>query len=310
MPERPSDLALRELLRRLDDAGYDFVTPTPETHRRVLRRPSMARASGLRDIFGWSAPFAAEDVDPWVVELLDASKALGRTRGMLRSRVRVSRVAGRLYLHSAYPTRGARAVFLGPDTYRFASLLAQELDGFAPATILDVGTGAGVGGLAAADLCPGARLILSDVNDEALRYAAINLAHAGVQADCVRTSGLDGLDGPFDLVVTNPPYMGAPTGRLYRDGGDMHGARLSLDWAIAAMARLAPGGRLVLYTGSAIVGGRDRLCEALEQQAVKAGCGLRYRELDPDVFGETVSEPGYEDVDRIAAIGAVAIRGS
>jgi hypothetical protein len=42
----------------------------------------------------------------------------------------------------------------------------------------------------------------------------------------------------------------------------MHGAGLSLDWTLAAARRIEPGGTILLYTGSAIVEGRDGLKEA------------------------------------------------
>ena len=42
--------ALVALGRALRDAGYRFVTPTPETHRRVVQRPDRARARDLRDV--------------------------------------------------------------------------------------------------------------------------------------------------------------------------------------------------------------------------------------------------------------------
>jgi hypothetical protein len=88
----------------------------------------------------------------------------------------------------------------------------------------------------------------------------------------------------------------------------MHGGRLSLDLALAAAERLAPGGRLILYTGAAIVDGRDELKEALEPALAERGCSLRYRELDPDVFGEELEKPPYHDVERIAVVGAVAVK--
>ena len=50
--------ALVELGELLRDAGYAFVTVTPETHRRVLAR-STARARSLRDVFGWNRVFDA-----------------------------------------------------------------------------------------------------------------------------------------------------------------------------------------------------------------------------------------------------------
>jgi len=62
---------------------------------------------------------------------------------------------------------------------------------------------------------------------------------------------------------------------------------------------------MLLYTGVAIVGGHDHLRDALERDLPALGCTLRYRELDPDIFGEELEKPAYADVERIAAIGAV-----
>ena len=35
---------------------------------------------------------------------------------------------------------------------------------------------------------------------------------------------------------------------------------------------------------------------------------LRRQELDPDIFGEQLSDPAYADVDRIAAVGIIVRR--
>jgi hypothetical protein len=75
------------------------------------------------------------------------------------------------------------------------------------------------------------------------------------------------------------------------------------------MGRLAPGGRIILYTGSAILnGGVDQFQEALRRAIGGAGCSLRYRELDPDIFPGELRRAAYADVERIAAIGAVITR--
>jgi methylase of polypeptide subunit release factors len=123
----------------------------------------------------------------------------------------------------------------------------------------------------------------------------------------VEGCGIEDVPAGADLVLANPPYMIDEDGRTYRDGGDMHGARISLEWTLAAAQRLAPGGRVLLYTGSAIVDGRDALREALERDLPGLGCTLRYREIDPDVFGEDLVKPAYADVERIAVVGAVVI---
>jgi len=129
---------------------------------------------------------------------------------------------------------------------------------------------------------------------------------AGVDAELVETDGLADVNGVIDVAIANPPYIIDTNGRTYRDGGDMRGARLSLDMAREAAERLTPGGQLLLYTGSAIVDGRDELREALAEAMAAAGCTLDYRELGPDVFGEELERPEYADVDRIALVGAAA----
>jgi hypothetical protein len=102
--------------------------------------------------------------------------------------------------------------------------------------------------------------------------------------------------------------MADESDRAYRDGGGLHGAGLSLEWALAAARRLEPGGHMLLYTGSAIVEGRDALRETLEAALPALGCTLGYRELDPDVFGEELEQPAYRDVERISAVAALIAR--
>jgi len=301
------DMALLDMLRLLKDLDYRFVTPTPATHARVVARPDRRQAADLRDIFGWSLPFAPELPPQPVLECLRAARAVDTEGSLLRSRVRVSTLRGDLYLHSAYPTDQEDSVFFGPDSYRFASLIAAELEaGPLPPRprIADIGGGAGVGALVAARACPGASVCMTDVNLKALRLARINAAAAGLSIETIRGSGLAGISRPLDLITLNPPYIIDEAGRTYRDGGGMHGGEVSLDLTLDALDRLAEGGRLLLYTGSAIVRGADALHDALAGETRRRGLALDYREIDPDVFGEELEKPQYRDVERIALIAA------
>lgn len=302
------DEALLALLHRLAERGYAFITPTPLTHARVVARTDRQRARSVRDVLGWSLPFRRGEIDGEVEALLDRAGVLHAEGAMLRSGVRVSSLHERLFLHSAYPTNDTDAVFFGPDSYRFADLIRSELSDGESLRMLDIGTGSGVGAIVAALARPNAQVSATDINPRALRFARINAAAAGVTIDAHHAPTLDPLDGVFDVVTANPPYIIDADSRLYRDGGGMHGAQLSLDMTRMALGRLAPGGRMILYTGSAIVEGDDALEQALAGEASARGFSLAYRELDPDVFGEELDQPGYADVERIALVAAVMTR--
>jgi methylase of polypeptide subunit release factors len=299
-----ADRALVDLGSRLRERGYRFVTPTPETHRRVNARPENAEARSLRDVFGWSRPFREGLLPPDLAALLDAAGAVEPLPGgALRSAVRFSSLGALLLAHSAHPTLAEDAVFLGPDTYRFAALLRREVSGARRA--VDVGCGSGAGGLCLADRVDA--LVLSDVSPRALRFAAVNAALAGVAAEIVQSDVLAAVAGPFDLVVANPPYLVDERRRTYRDGGGPRGVALSARIAGEALARLAPGGRLVLYTATPVVEGRHAL-EAELAPVLAAAEAVAYEELDPDVFGEELERPPYADVERIAVVALTCRR--
>ena len=299
---------LAALLATLEARGYDFVTPTPSVCRRAAER-RLSQGAPLRAIFGWSQAFVEHDLDPSLLNLLRAADLVTRQDDRLRCKVRVSRLSGLLFLHSAFPATGQDAVFLGPDSYRFARLIEQAAGRGTITSIAEIGCGAGVGGLVAAKLHPRARLDLGDVNVAALDLAAANAAHAGVIANVRKSDGMAALQGPYDLIVANPPYVAGASGRTYKDGGEMHGARLSLDWTGQALERLNLNGRLVLYTGSAILdGGTDALRTALEGLVAGRPFRLAYEELDPDIFAGELRRAAYDDVERIAAVAAVITR--
>ncbi|MBD0272072.1 MAG: class I SAM-dependent methyltransferase [Acetobacteraceae bacterium] len=303
-----ADDALLRLAAAVRDTGYRFVTVTPATHARVNARPGNAWARGPEDVFGWSRPFRPEVLPSAVFELMRrAGVAVPHGGDGWRSSVRLSSLGGELFLHSAYPTADADAVFFGPDTYRFASAIGAHLERRSSPVrrAVDIGCGAGPGGILISKARPEAEVSMGDINDAALRSARINAALAGAGNAVARRSDLlTGVPGGlFDLVVANPPYLVDPAERAYRHGGGPLGAGLSLAILDAALGRLAPGGTLLLYTGAAVVNGHDPFrVEAEERLAAGQGVGWTYREMDPDVFGEELDTAAYAEADRIAAV--------
>ena len=161
------------------------------------------------------------------------------------------------------------------------------------ARILDIGCGSGAGGLMVARQSEGAELVLNDINPLALRYSRINADGLGISPTLVQGDGLAAVEGDFDLIIANPPYLVDKEARTYRHGGSDLGRSLGLRMATEAAGRLAPGGRLLFYTGVAIVDGKDPMLAELAPVLDAAGLSWRYEEIDPDVFGEELLQPAY-----------------
>jgi methylase of polypeptide subunit release factors len=301
----PNSEGLSALLSGLRGADYRFVTPAPLTHQRVLDRNPHAPARDLRDVFGWSRVFSERLLPAPLFDLLRREGLLVRTLAGWKSTVRVSSLDGDLFVHSAYPTTAADSVFFGPDTYRFARAIQNHLRSFNGKLrrVADIGCGAGVGGVVVAKAASCDEVLMTDINDKALHFSEINVTAAGLDnVAAVKSSILNDVDGEFDLIVSNPPYLNDPLGRAYRNGGGPLGSALSIDIARCAMTRLAAGGSLLLYTGAPIVGGNDPFLEAIRGMFEGSGFSWTYQEVDPDVFGEELDTEAYREADRIAAV--------
>lgn len=279
--------------------GYHFVCVTPSTHKRVLRKDDRL-ARTLRDVFGWNRTFTSEVMPPELLALAERAGVIESVGNVLRSRVRFASLGERLFVHGGFPTSSADAVFFGPDSYRFCNLLERSLK---PCKrLVDVGCGTGVGGLCGS--AKAEQVVLADVNQKALEFAGVNAELASVPAQLVRSDVLAAVDGPVDAVIANPPYMLDASGRTYRDGGGELGEGLAVRIVREALARLQPGGTLVLYTGAAVVDGVD----VFQRQVLPlcdGAAAFEYSEIDPDVFGEELDEPNYAHVERIAAVALV-----
>jgi release factor glutamine methyltransferase len=301
-----ADRALLALGLHLKRQGYHFTTVSPATHAKVNARVRNGPPS-LTAILGWNRPFAADEVADIDLRRLADAGILERAGTSLRSTVRFSTLGQQLFVHSSFPTEQPDAVFFGPDTYRFARFIGSNLARrrYERLRILDVGAGSGAGGLhaaAAAHLRP--IVTLSDINRRALQFCRINAAINSVPDVAIVESDLfDGVEGSFDLIIANPPYLVDPLARTYRHGGGPLGSELSLRIAANGISRLAPGGRLLLYTGSAIVNGSDLFHADLSSELGGRGARFTYEELDPDVFGEELEHHPYDRVDRLAVVG-------
>jgi len=304
---KPRQHAILELGRFLQSQDYRFTTVTPLTHERVLRRAE--REPNLPSIFGWNRELPMSDFRH-VAEWLQAADALEQTKNGFKSRIRFSTVEDQLFAHSAYPTQSGDCVFFGPDTYRFIRIVRQILDRrlcSQPLTIIDVGCGSGAGGIFASQhMVQNPRVILSDINLQALEFSEINAALNGLDdVIIVESDVLEEVEHTADVIISNPPYLVDPARRSYRHGGGEYGVDISLKIVEQALRHLNPGGVLILYTGTPVIDGLDVFFNSMRRRIDFSGYDCRYEEIDPDVFGEELEAPPYDRADRIAVVCAV-----
>ncbi len=103
----------------------------------------------------------------------------------------------------------ARALVPRPETEIVVERCLALLAGIETPRIVDIGTGSGAIALALKQERPDAIVIATDSSADALELARENAAANDLDVRFLQADLLEGIEGPFDLVVSNPPYVDA-----------------------------------------------------------------------------------------------------
>ena len=167
-----------------------------------------------------------------------------------------------------------RAMVPRPETEELVELVEAEIQN-PKSKIVDVGTGSGVIALSLARKFPDADISAIDVSDDALALARENAARLGLNehAQLRKSDLLQTVDGQFDLIVANLPYVSAQdrqslSREVLRDpeislfGGE-RGDEIVRQLIEQAPPRLTAGGLLALEIG---IGQAEGLVEFFRQK--------------------------------------------
>ena len=102
-----------------------------------------------------------------------------------------------------------RALVPRPETEVVVERCLALLEGIEAPRIADVGTGTGAIALALKQERPDASVVATDISADALALARENAAANELEIELVEGDLLAGIAGPLDLIVSNPPYVGA-----------------------------------------------------------------------------------------------------
>jgi release factor glutamine methyltransferase len=238
-------VARRLLSRRLKDAGLE----SPEIDARLL----IGAALGL-DLTGLTVQaertLTCGEAD--LVESLAARRLAGEP---------VARILGAREFWGLPLALSADTLVPRPDTETVVEAALAVLHGegaVADPLILDIGTGTGAILLALLSECPGAFGIATDINLDALRTARSNAAtlDLGQRARFVACDYASALSAPFDLVVSNPPYI--PSSEIASLAVEVreHDPHRALDGGtdgLDAYRRIVPESVRLLRPGGALV---------------------------------------------------------
>lgn len=120
----------------------------------------------------------------------------------------VQYVTGKAWFRGMELLVGPEVLIPRPETEELVQLVLDGLNTSSP-RILDIGTGSGCIALSCKKERPAADVTAIDISEKALELAKKNALNLGIDIHFTQADALQSptLEGPFDVIVSNPPYV-------------------------------------------------------------------------------------------------------
>jgi release factor glutamine methyltransferase len=256
-------------------AGEDAAAHAPATVASLLREPGLPPLETrvlLAHVLGWSrTQLITRDREPLAPDTVSAYRALHARRVAGEP---IAYLVGTREFFGLTLSVSPAVLIPRPETELLVELALDRLTGCKAPRVLDLGTGSGAIALAIAHARPDAKVTALDRSGDALEVARGNARQLGLSRVQFLASdwyaALPADTAPFDVIVSNPPYIVA---------GDEHLAQGDLRFEpIDALTDHADGlaalRAIVQGAPSRLVAGGWLLCEHGYHQAadVRALC--------------------------------------
>jgi len=146
----------------------------------------------------------SRELSPQECELLDS-----RVEARISKRTPVAYLVGQAWFGGLRFIADARALIPRSPFAEFIAGGCAPFVAMPPSRILDLCCGGGCIGLFAAHQFPEAKVDLADLSDDALALAQENVAlhNAAARVTTLQSDLFAALDGCYDLILSNPPYV-------------------------------------------------------------------------------------------------------
>ena len=169
----------------------------PATNARLL----------IRQAFSWSATHQLSNLSK--IAPTDQLPLLESLVARRINREPLSYITGKTEFFKRQFTVDERVLIPRPESEQ---LVAQAINyvrkyGIENPRIADVGTGSGAIAISIALEMPSAEVFATDISSEALEVAHMNACKLGAEVRFTQGNLMDTLQGKFDIIVSNPPYI-------------------------------------------------------------------------------------------------------